>query len=197
VNTLKKSISNKTQSKKKPLATKAAALISAKKKPSSVPSFDLIKEYTDFMKENDLVEMDFQSNEVSIRLRRFEAAPVSAPMMQVSAASAVGSKAAPAPASVPVPVPVPQTGASPVRSEDIHVVKSPFVGTFYRSPGPNQEPFVQEGKTVSVGDTLCIVEAMKLMNEIESDIKGRVVRVLVKDGTPVEFGEALFEIEKI
>jgi acetyl-CoA carboxylase biotin carboxyl carrier protein len=189
VNTLKKSISNKTQSKKKPLTTKAAALGFAKKKPSSVPSFDLIKEYTDFMKENDLVEMDFQSNEVSIRLRRFEAAPVSAPMLHVSAASAVSSKDAPAP--------VPQTGASPVRSEDIHVVKSPFVGTFYRSPGPNQEPFVQEGKTVSVGDTLCIVEAMKLMNEIESDIKGRVVRVLVKDGTPVEFGEALFEIEKI
>jgi acetyl-CoA carboxylase biotin carboxyl carrier protein len=71
------------------------------------------------------------------------------------------------------------------------------VGTFYRSPGPNQEPFVQEGKTVSAGDTLCIVEAMKLMNEIESDVKGRILKVLVKDGTPVEFGEALFEIEKI
>lgn len=166
---------------------KKVALATPKKTSSTGPSFDLIKEYTDFMKENDLVEMDFQSNEVSIRLRRFEGAPISAPVMHVSAAPVASTKAATAPKTV----------AAPVRSEDIHVVKCPFVGTFYRSPGPNQEPFVQEGKTVSAGDTLCIVEAMKLMNEIESDIKGRVVKVLVKDGTPVEFGEALFEIEKI
>jgi acetyl-CoA carboxylase biotin carboxyl carrier protein len=75
------------------------------------------------------------------------------------------------------------------------VVESPFVGTFYRSAGPNQDPFVEVGQMIIPGQTLCIVEAMKLMNEIESDAKGRVARILVEDGTPVEFGEALFELE--
>jgi acetyl-CoA carboxylase biotin carboxyl carrier protein len=69
------------------------------------------------------------------------------------------------------------------------------VGTFYRAAGPNQDSFVEEGKKINAGDTLCIVEAMKLMNEIESDVKGRVAKVLVENGTPVEFGEPLFEIE--
>ncbi len=145
-------------------------------------NFALIQDYTDFMKSNDLVEIDFRGKDFSIRLRRFEGnvAVSSVPVVAAHAPQApVASKAAPAPRS------------------DLHVIKSPFVGTFYRAAGPNQEPFVEEGKIVSAGDTLCIIEAMKLMNEIESDIKGRVVRVLVKNGTPVEFGEALFEIEAV
>lgn len=134
------------------------------------------------MKTNDLVEIDFQGKEFSIRLRRFEG---TAPSVAHVQAASLAAPVAHAPK------------ASPAPRTDLHVVKSPFVGTFYRSAGPNQEPFVEEGKVISSGDPLCIIEAMKLMNEIESDIKGRVVRVLVKNGTPVEFGEPLFEIEAV
>ncbi|MGK7346758.1 MAG: acetyl-CoA carboxylase biotin carboxyl carrier protein [Candidatus Nitrospinota bacterium M3_3B_026] len=76
-----------------------------------------------------------------------------------------------------------------------HVIKSPMVGTFYRAPSPTSPPFVDEGDTVRKGDVLCIIEAMKLMNEIESDISGKVVRIFPENGKPVEFGEPLFEVE--
>ncbi|MEO5668228.1 MAG: acetyl-CoA carboxylase biotin carboxyl carrier protein [Bdellovibrionota bacterium] len=173
---LKRSTSKKTPPKKS--AAPQAATPSVRK--SSV-NFEVIQDYTDFMKANDLVEIDFKGKDYSVRLRRFEG---SVPSSNVSYAAPVS-----APVASPKPVATPRT--------DLHVVKSPFVGTFYRSAGPNQEPFVEEGKIVNDGDALCIIEAMKLMNEIESDIKGRIVRVLVKNGTPVEFGEGLFEIEPV
>ncbi|SNR60038.1 acetyl-CoA carboxylase biotin carboxyl carrier protein [Desulfurobacterium atlanticum] len=81
--------------------------------------------------------------------------------------------------------------------ENIHVVKSPIVGTFYRAPSPGAEPFVKEGDFVEKGQTLCIIEALKVMNEIESDVSGRVVKILVEDGQPVEFDQPLFHIEKV
>jgi acetyl-CoA carboxylase biotin carboxyl carrier protein len=170
VSTLKKSTSKKPASQK-PVAPKKTSV-----------NFDVIQEYTDFMKTNDLVEIDFQGKEFSIRLRRFEG---TAPLVSHAHAAPIAAPVAHAPK------------AAPAARSDLHEVKSPFVGTFYRSAGPNQEPFVEEGKVISSGDPLCIIEAMKLMNEIESDIKGRVVRVLVKNGTPVEFGEPLFEIESV
>jgi acetyl-CoA carboxylase biotin carboxyl carrier protein len=180
---LKKSTSKKITAAAKKTAAKAAAPVATTRK-SSV-NFDVIQDYTDFMKANELVEIDFKGKDYSIRLRRFEGAVPT---------SSVVAHAPAAPAAAPV---VPTTSKSASPRLDGHIVKSPFVGTFYRAAGPNQEPFVEEGKTVSQGDTLCIIEAMKLMNEIESDIKGRVVRVLVKNGTPVEFGEPLFEIEAL
>lgn len=84
-----------------------------------------------------------------------------------------------------------------IASENIHIVKSPIVGTFYRAPSPGTEPFVKEGDFVENGQTLCIIEALKVMNEIESDAPGRIVKILVKDGQPVEFDQPLFEIEKV
>jgi len=80
------------------------------------------------------------------------------------------------------------------QTEDLHLVKSPIVGTFYGSPSPGAEPFVKVGAFVETGQTLCIVEAMKLMNEIESDESGEVVRVFVENGQPVEYGQPLFGI---
>ncbi|WP_457569281.1 acetyl-CoA carboxylase biotin carboxyl carrier protein [Desulfurobacterium sp.] len=81
--------------------------------------------------------------------------------------------------------------------ENIHIVRSPIVGTFYRAPSPGAEPFVKEGDFVEKGQTLCIIEALKVMNEIESDVSGRVVKILVENGQPVEFDQPLFYIEKV
>src|SRR5690606_18316463 len=105
--------------------------------------------------------------------------------MQMAAPVAVASPAAPAPAAAP---------AAPAAPSG-HVVKSPMVGTFYRAGQPGAEPFVSVGSQVKEGDTLCIIEAMKLMNEIEADGTGTIREILVENGSPVEFGQPLFVIE--
>ncbi len=109
--------------------------------------------------------------------------------------------AAPPPASAAAPeAPRPSIGnrptspAAPVEKKG-HVITSPFVGTFYRNPSPDQPPYVEVGSSVRKGQTLCIIEAMKLMNEIESEVAGKVAEVLVENAQPVEFGQALFRIE--
>lgn len=81
--------------------------------------------------------------------------------------------------------------------EGMHVIRSPFVGTFYRAPSPEAPPFVREGDVVQKGQVLCIIESMKIMNEVESDVDGRIVSILVENGTPVEYGQELFLIEKL
>jgi len=101
---------------------------------------------------------------------------------------------APAPAA-PAPAPAAGEAAAAPAVPEGHVVLSPMVGTFYRAPQPGAEPFVQVGDTVSEGDTLCIIEAMKLLNEIEADKSGRIKAILVENGQPVEFGQPLFVIE--
>jgi acetyl-CoA carboxylase biotin carboxyl carrier protein len=103
------------------------------------------------------------------------------------------------PVAVAAPVaaaqaPVPKPAAPPQEAPDVHLVKSPIVGTFYRSSAPDAKPFVAPGDRVAKGQVLCIVEAMKLMNEIESDCDGEVLEVMVANGQPVEFGEPLFRI---
>jgi acetyl-CoA carboxylase biotin carboxyl carrier protein len=101
--------------------------------------------------------------------------------------------AVPAPSPTPPAPAAPSAGAAPQKPG--HVVTSPFVGTFYRSPGPDQPAFADVGSSVKKGQVLCIVEAMKLMNEIESEVEGRVAEILVENGQPVEFGQSLFRIE--
>lgn len=100
-------------------------------------------------------------------------------------------------ASAPPPVSpmIQETGTAPTLASNQKQIPSPFVGTFYRASGPNAEPYAKEGQRVKKGQTLCIVEAMKLMNEIESDFDGKIISVLVENGQPVEFGEPLFIIE--
>jgi acetyl-CoA carboxylase biotin carboxyl carrier protein len=87
--------------------------------------------------------------------------------------------------------------ASPVDEERYQLVRSPMVGTFYRAPAPDADPYVEVGQLVEVGQTLCIIEAMKLMNEIESDLRGRVVEIAVENTQPVEYGQVLFKIEPV
>lgn len=101
------------------------------------------------------------------------------------------------PASIPqTVVEQPQEGSKEDKDDNLHTIKSPIVGTFYRAPAPDADPYVQVNDSVSDGTVLCIVEAMKLMNEIECDISGKIVQILVEDGTPVEFNQPLFKIEK-
>ena len=108
---------------------------------------------------------------------------------------------APAPAA-PAPAPAPKPAEAPAAAKpaaaanpNLKTISSPFVGTFYRSPSPEAEAYAREGKSVKRGDVLCIIEAMKLMNEIESEFNGKIVSILVENGQPVEFGEPLFTIE--
>lgn len=116
-------------------------------------------------------------------------------------------QAAPAPAAAPAPVaaaPVsaPAPAATPAPAEEQSAddskyvtVKSPIIGTFYRSPGPDKDPFINVGDTIAVGDTVCIIEAMKLFNEIESEVSGKIVKVLVDDSSPVEYDQPLFLVD--
>ena len=114
------------------------------------------------------------------------AAPVAPPTAAVSAPQ-VASEASAAP-----PTAAPEPATAPVEQEELHSISSPIVGTFYRAPNPDADPYVKVGDFVEPGQTLCIVEAMKLMNEIESDVSGTVVRVLPENAQAVEYGENLF-----
>ena len=100
------------------------------------------------------------------------------------------------PAPAPAATPAAQETAEPARDKNIVEVRSPMVGTFYRAPSPDADPYVEIGQTVAVGQTLCIIEAMKLMNEIESEVNGKIVDILVENAQPVEFNQVLFLIEK-
>ncbi|TNE60327.1 MAG: acetyl-CoA carboxylase biotin carboxyl carrier protein [Bacteroidetes bacterium] len=138
--------------------------------------------------------------ELVIRNQSIRESAEKAPVM-IPAAQPVVTVAPPAPAPVAAP-PAPATPAAPAAAapaEDdtanLLTVKSPMVGTFYRSSAPEKPPFVKVGDVVEVGDTVCIIEAMKLFNEIESDVKGKIVKVLVDDASPVEYDQPLFLVD--
>jgi len=130
------------------------------------------------------------------RVRLAKTPPVSAaPVMQApafAAAPALPSPAPAAPAAAAAPEAKPEGKAAP--AENLIDVTSPMVGTFYRSPAPDAPSYVEEGTKISVGDTLCIIEAMKLMNELEAEVKGTVVEICVENAQPVEFGQVLFRV---
>jgi acetyl-CoA carboxylase biotin carboxyl carrier protein len=177
-----------------------------KTKTASAPSsgnhgVDLreVERLLEFMQGHGLEEFEYERNGLHIRLKKPSSAPAAyaRPFLPVAdlmiAAPAAGSAEAKAPGSAPGGARE-QTVASAGRSDDLHVVKSPIVGTFYASPSPDAESFVTVGSSVQAGQVLCIIEAMKLMNEIESDVAGEVVRLFVENGQPVEYGEPLFGI---
>ena len=155
-----------------------------------------ICELIDVLVEREISEFEMEKGGVRIRVRRGNS-PAEAPAVSVLPANASPAWAPPPPS--PPPVVRPATGEAPAEAasepaEDLHIIKSPIVGTFYGSPAPNAPPFVEPGDVVQVGQTLCIIEAMKLMNEIESEVAGEVVRVYVETGQPVEYGHSLFAI---
>jgi acetyl-CoA carboxylase biotin carboxyl carrier protein len=153
-----------------------------------------LKELIEFLIEKDISEFELERGDVKVRIKRGaeQAAPViTHTVAQMPMAAAPVQQAAPAPAPPPAnPVAAPPAAAA----EELHIVKSPIVGTFYESPAPGSLPFVKTGDQVAAGQVLCIIEAMKLMNEIESDASGEIVKMLVNNGQPVEYGQPLFSI---
>ncbi len=156
-----------------------------------------LKSLIDLVSESDIAELEITEGEGKVRIvksagARAGAMPAIVPAPVVAAPVYMPEAAGQAPGLSAAPsAPVDQPAAAPAG----HVVKSPMVGTFYRSAQPGSEAFVAVGSKVKEGDTLCIIEAMKLMNEIEADASGTVKAILVENGSPVEFGQPLFVIE--
>jgi acetyl-CoA carboxylase biotin carboxyl carrier protein len=155
-----------------------------------------IKKLVKLVADSGVDEIELEEEGKRIRISKHQALHPPAPPTLPAAAPDVVIPVQTNPAGtqiLPQPLPVP---TPPTESEKkLHEVKSPIVGTFYRAPAPDASPFVQIGAQVETGTVLCIVEAMKLMNEIESDISGKVVKILVENGQPVEYGQTLFLIE--
>ncbi|WP_145492448.1 acetyl-CoA carboxylase biotin carboxyl carrier protein [Yersinia aleksiciae] len=148
-----------------------------------------IKKLIELVEESGISELEISEGEESVRISRAPAAP-NYPMMQQPYAFAAPQQPALATAA---PAPAAEVAAPAAISG--HIVRSPMVGTFYRTPSPDAKAFIEVGQKVSAGDTLCIVEAMKMMNQIEADKSGTVKAILVENGQPVEFDEPLVVIE--
>jgi len=161
-----------------------------------------LKELIEFLVEKDITEFELERGDVKVRVKR-----AGEQLVTVAAAGAPQFVVQPPPV-----VALPTTGApgsagsgpaghapkeqTPVVEEGVHTVRSPIVGTFYECPSPGSPPFVKVGDTVEPGQVLCIVEAMKLMNEIESDVAGEIVKRMVNNGQPIEYGQELFAIRR-
>lgn len=148
-----------------------------------------VKKLIELLEESDIGELEIKEGEESVRITR------ATPSVQAIVQPAM------APAVAPPPMPVPgETASAPAAEADKageptgHIIRSPMVGTFYRAPAPGAPPFVEPGQSVNAGDVLCIVEAMKMMNQIEADKSGTVGEVLVGDGEPVEFDQPMITI---
>ncbi len=158
-----------------------------------------IKELIDLLVEKDIAEFEMERGDVKLHIRRADHSPqivqTVAPAMQMAPLVPVAS-----PAATPVAAEAVKAAAAPVAAVDddanLHIVKSPIVGTFYEAASPGAPPFVGVGDSVKEGQVLCIIEAMKLMNEIEADATGEIVKRFVSNGSPVEYGMPLFGIKK-
>jgi acetyl-CoA carboxylase biotin carboxyl carrier protein len=158
-----------------------------------------LKELIEFLIEKDIAEFELERGDVKVKIKRasehvasaapdtrfFTVHPAPPPTAELGTA--------PQPTSPPAGPPAPAVSA-PAAEEGLHIVRSPIVGTFYESPSPGSPPFVKPGDVVQAGQILCIVEAMKLMNEIESDVAGEIVKILVANNAPIEYGQELFAV---
>jgi acetyl-CoA carboxylase biotin carboxyl carrier protein len=160
---------------------------------------DALRQIVEILEASDVTRLVWKRGEEKLFIRRghgpettivHHAAPAPVAASPGVEYSTSGPRVAP-----PAPAPAAAAAPAPAAEKPGHAVTSPFVGTFYRTPAPDQPPFVDVGSVVKKGQVLCIIEAMKLMNEIESEVSGRVAEILVENGRPVEFGQALFRIE--
>jgi len=155
-----------------------------------------LRELVEFLKANEIAEFDMEQDDLKVRIK-FAGEPAAAPAGGFDMAQLSRLMASAPVAPVAAAAPVAATAAAPAveAEEKLHEVKSPIVGTFYESPSPGAPAFVKIGDQVEVGQVLCIVEAMKLMNEIEADVAGEVVKRIASSGQPVEYGQPLFAIK--
>jgi len=149
-----------------------------------------VKKLIELLEESGIAEIEIKEGEESVRISRQPAAVMGAPMQQMP------MQMMPATAGMVAPAPAPavEEATTPAQPSG-HAVESPMVGTFYRSSSPTAKAFVEVGQQVAVGETVCIIEAMKILNQIEADKAGTVKAILIENGEPVEFGEALIIIE--
>jgi acetyl-CoA carboxylase biotin carboxyl carrier protein len=159
--------------------------------PSGQDIFDVrkIRRLVELMNEHDLSEMDLRQGETRIQLRRG-----GGEMPATVSHSLAPMVAATPPAAATGPAPPPAVAVAAV-DENIALITSPMIGTYYASPDPDAEPYVKVGDVVSAETTVCIVEAMKVFNEIQSEVSGRIVAALIENGEPVEFGQPLFKVD--
>jgi len=169
--------------------TGSAKVAEKKDKAPSEPSFNMdeLQQLADLVNHHGFTDFEFENENIRVRLSK------QATVAMVAPAAAQQAPAAQAQSSVDSP-----TQAEPAADADagLHKIVSPIVGTFYRSPGPDKESYVKEGSSVSPETTVCIVEAMKLMNEIQAEVAGEIVKVYVENGQPVEYGQPLFGVKK-
>lgn len=156
-------------------------------------NFKEIKELVSLLKDSNLAEFNYKKDDIEIRIKtdKFTGKVKMASPMPVAAPPVAAAPVAPAPAAANAEQPAQEAAPSANTVE----VKSPIVGTFYRSPGPDKDAFVKVGDDIEVGSVVCIVEAMKLFNEIESEVAGKIVKILVDDASPVEYDQPLFLVE--
>ena len=166
---------------------------------TAMMNLDELKQILEMVREHELSELELERDGFKLRVKKESPAAARAETItsyQLEAPPSV-SPASPAPVTSPAPLPsppLPEPRAGETEVE-LAVVKSPIVGTFYRAPEPGAKPFVEVGQAVRKGQVLCIIEAMKLMNEIESEASGKIVQILIENGQPVEYGQPLFVIE--
>jgi acetyl-CoA carboxylase biotin carboxyl carrier protein len=154
---------------------------------------DQLKALLTLLGESDIQELRLEGDDFRLEVRRNLPAPAPVAVLQAPVAAPVPAPAAP---SAPAPAPSPSAPPPPpaVRS-DLQEITAPMVGTFYRAPAPGEPPFVEIGIRINAGQPVCVLEAMKLMNELEAEVSGEVVEILVENGTPVEFGQVLMRIK--
>ena len=169
-------------------------------RPAASVNMEELRELIGLLRENGLAELELENEGFRVRLRRESAASESAshaaPIQGPASLPAAHTPAAPAPASTATPAhPGTQATTAASQDQDLHIIPSPIVGTFYRSPSPTADPFVKIGTNVEPESVVCIIEAMKLMNEIQAETTGEVVKIYVENGQPVEYGQPLFGIK--
>ena len=167
----------------------------AAQKPAASVNMDELRELIGLLRDNGLAELELENEGFRVRLRReserAESSHVSVPHHDPAAAQTP----APAPAPSGPAHPGTQATTAAAQDQDLHIIQSPIVGTFYRSPSPTAEAFVKIGSNVEPESVVCIIEAMKLMNEIQAEASGEVVKIYVENGQPVEYGQPLFGIK--
>ncbi len=151
-----------------------------------------VKKLIELLEESGIAEIEITEGEESVRISRYPAGPAPVVMPAPAPAGAAPQPAQPSPGPAPEPAADTPDAKAPDPGQ---TVTAPMVGTYYSAPAPGAKPFVEVGSTIEAGDTLCIIEAMKMMNQIEAEIGGTVVSVLAENGEPVEFGQPLFIIE--